>query len=165
MFVDLDAFKSVNDRLGHGMGDQVLVHFADMLRKLVRPSDLITRLGGDEFAVWLSGADHMTAAERADHLCKTAPLELQEILPEAFPEARCFGRHRHPPARQRGVDRGPDPARRHGDVRGKTQRPAPLARVAAGWRRMNADEATRVRQGASASTSPDVLRALATIPR
>src|ERR1700744_320138 len=86
MFVDVDSFKSVNDRLGHGMGDQVLVGLADMLRKLVRPSDLITRLGGDEFAVWLSGADHMTAAERADHLCKIAPLELQSMLPEAFPK-------------------------------------------------------------------------------
>jgi diguanylate cyclase (GGDEF)-like protein len=86
MFVDVDSFKSVNDRLGHGTGDQVLVGLADMLRKLVRPSDLITRLGGDEFAVWLSGADHMTAAERADHLCRTAPLELQSMLPEAFPK-------------------------------------------------------------------------------
>jgi diguanylate cyclase (GGDEF)-like protein/PAS domain S-box-containing protein len=86
MFVDLDAFKAVNDGLGHATGDQVLVHLADMLRRLVRPFDLITRLGGDEFAVWLSGADHMTAAERADHLCKTAPDELQAILPEAFPK-------------------------------------------------------------------------------
>lgn len=86
MFVDVDAFKAVNDRLGHATGDQVLIHLAEMLHKLVRPFDLVTRLGGDEFAVWLSGADHMTAAERADHLCKTAPLELQAMLPEAFPK-------------------------------------------------------------------------------
>ena len=86
MFVDMDAFKLVNDRLGHGVGDEVLVHLANVLRKLVRPFDLITRLGGDEFAVWLSGADHMTAAERADYLCKTAPEELQALLPEAFPK-------------------------------------------------------------------------------
>jgi diguanylate cyclase (GGDEF)-like protein/PAS domain S-box-containing protein len=84
MFVDVDALKAVNDRLGHATGDQVLVRLADLLRKLVRPFDLITRLGGDEFAVWLSGADHMTAAERADHLCITAPGELQAVLPEAF---------------------------------------------------------------------------------
>jgi diguanylate cyclase (GGDEF)-like protein/PAS domain S-box-containing protein len=86
MFVDLDAFKAVNDRLGHAAGDQVLVHLANILRRLVRPFDLITRMGGDEFAVWLSGADHMTAAERADYLCKAAPRELQEALPEPFPE-------------------------------------------------------------------------------
>ncbi len=86
MFVDMDSFKTVNDRLGHGTGDQVLVRLADILRKLVRPSDLVTRLGGDEFAVWLSGADHMTAAERADYLCKAAPVELQAMLPEPFPK-------------------------------------------------------------------------------
>jgi len=86
MFVDVDAFKAVNDRLGHATGDQVLVHVANMLRRLVRPFDVITRLGGDEFAVWLSGADHMTAAERADHLCKIAPGELQEMLPQPCPK-------------------------------------------------------------------------------
>ncbi len=86
MFVDLDAFKAVNDRLGHAVGDEVLILLADLLRKLVRPGDLIARFGGDEFAVWLSGADHLTAAERADHFCKTAPAELQAALPEAFPD-------------------------------------------------------------------------------
>lgn len=85
MFVDMDSFKAVNDRLGHGVGDQVLTCLAALLLTLVRPSDLVTRLGGDEFAVWLDGADHMTAAERADTLCKAAPAELQAILPEPFP--------------------------------------------------------------------------------
>ncbi len=85
MFVDMDAFKAVNDKFGHEMGDHVLIHVAKMLRDLVRPFDLIARLGGDEFAVWMSGADHMTAAERADHLRKTAPAELAEVLGEAVP--------------------------------------------------------------------------------
>jgi len=86
MFVDLDAFKAVNDRLGHAVGDDALILVAGLLRKLVRPGDLIARFGGDEFAVWLTGADHMTAAERADDLCKTAPAELQASLPEPFPD-------------------------------------------------------------------------------
>jgi diguanylate cyclase (GGDEF)-like protein len=47
---------------------------------------LVARLGGDEFAVWLTGADHLTAAERADYFCKTAPAELQASLPEPFPD-------------------------------------------------------------------------------
>lgn len=86
LFIDMDSFKPINDRLGHAVGDQVLVHLASMLRRLVRPSDLVTRMGGDEFAIWLNGADHMTAAERADYLCRIAPMELQTILPEAFPD-------------------------------------------------------------------------------
>jgi diguanylate cyclase (GGDEF)-like protein len=85
MFIDLDFFKPVNDRLGHDVGDAVLVRLAGMLRHLVRPSDLVARLGGDEFAIWLSGADQMTAAERADHLCKRTPAELGSVLPEAWP--------------------------------------------------------------------------------
>lgn len=82
VFIDMDGFKPVNDRFGHAAGDQALVHLANMLRQLVRPSDLIARVGGDEFAVWLGGADHMTAAERADQLCRNAPVELQALLPE-----------------------------------------------------------------------------------
>ncbi len=79
MFVDIDNFKVVNDALGHEMGDQVLVHTATMLRNVVRPSDLVARLGGDEFAVWMNGADHMTAAERAEQLRTQVPREMSEL--------------------------------------------------------------------------------------
>jgi diguanylate cyclase (GGDEF)-like protein len=82
MFADLDDFKPVNDRLGHEMGDQVLMCTANMLRDVVRPTDLVARLGGDEFALWLNGADHMTAAERADQLCLNLPGELRKIVGE-----------------------------------------------------------------------------------
>ena len=80
MFADLDYFKPVNDRLGHEMGDQVLLRTANMLRDTLRPSDLVARLGGDEFALWMDGADHMTAAERADRLCREVPRELRAIV-------------------------------------------------------------------------------------
>jgi diguanylate cyclase (GGDEF)-like protein/PAS domain S-box-containing protein len=68
VYVDLDNFKAVNDRLGHAAGDAALKGLADALRHVVRSDDLVARLGGDEFAVWLEGADRDTAIERAQKI-------------------------------------------------------------------------------------------------
>ncbi len=51
LFVDLDGFKSVNDSLGHSIGDLLLKSVASRLRDLLDPADRIARLGGDEFAI------------------------------------------------------------------------------------------------------------------
>ena len=59
--LDLDHFKSVNDRFGHAVGDRVLRLFADVAGKSLRASDLVGRLGGEEFAVLLADADRDNA--------------------------------------------------------------------------------------------------------
>lgn len=51
LFIDVDDFKSVNDRQGHQAGDAVLVSIADMLTAAVRAGDVVARIGGDEFAI------------------------------------------------------------------------------------------------------------------
>jgi diguanylate cyclase (GGDEF)-like protein len=55
LLVDLDNFKSINDRFGHAFGDRVLQMFAATARSAVRGSDFVGRLGGEEFAVVLYG--------------------------------------------------------------------------------------------------------------
>ncbi|MGI9462888.1 MAG: GGDEF domain-containing protein [Aestuariivirgaceae bacterium] len=69
VYIDLDDFKSINDRFGHAAGDVVLKHVAHLLLQTTRKSDVIGRLGGDEFAVLLVRTDlagGRTAAERTE---------------------------------------------------------------------------------------------------
>ena len=57
IIIDLNDFKEVNDRLGHGAGDDLLRQFGFALRRAVRSGDTAARVGGDEFAVILSNAE------------------------------------------------------------------------------------------------------------
>jgi diguanylate cyclase (GGDEF)-like protein/PAS domain S-box-containing protein len=65
LFIDLDNLKEINDRHGHGAGDQALVAMADLLRATFRESDVVARLGGDEFAVLITdGFDVKACVDR-----------------------------------------------------------------------------------------------------
>ena len=57
LFLDIDRFKLINDSLGHGAGDRILIETAQALEALMRPGDTVGRFGGDEFAIVCDGVD------------------------------------------------------------------------------------------------------------
>jgi len=80
LFLDLDRFKTVNDTLGHEVGDELLRAVADRIESSVRKQDTVSRLGGDEFTIILTG---LQSSEYAGKVAQTIienvrqPLEIQ----------------------------------------------------------------------------------------
>jgi diguanylate cyclase (GGDEF)-like protein/PAS domain S-box-containing protein len=77
LFLDLDHFKNINDSLGHLVGDQLLIAFADRLQSEVREQDTVSRLGGDEFVLILPDTDAKGAAHMAEKLLQSSMQALQ----------------------------------------------------------------------------------------
>jgi diguanylate cyclase (GGDEF)-like protein len=88
VFLDLDNFKQINDRLGHAAGDAALIHVCELLKVHVRDSDHVGRLGGDEFGILLAKSDQAEAERKAEmlgQLIKAAPLVwLGKAVPLGF---------------------------------------------------------------------------------
>jgi diguanylate cyclase (GGDEF)-like protein/PAS domain S-box-containing protein len=71
LMIDLDHFKSINDRFGHSVGDSVLTRFAQKVKSLLRPTDTFGRWGGEEFIILLSETDRRGALILAERIRRT----------------------------------------------------------------------------------------------
>jgi diguanylate cyclase (GGDEF)-like protein len=75
LLIDIDHFKSINDRYGHDVGDQVLRVMGDSLKQKLRRSDMAVRWGGEEFLVLLQGCDIVEAGQIAEKLRQAIEVE------------------------------------------------------------------------------------------
>jgi diguanylate cyclase (GGDEF)-like protein/PAS domain S-box-containing protein len=82
LYLDLDNFKQVNDRLGHHAGDALLTLFADTLTETSRLGDRVCRLGGDEFALWLDETDEAGAVVKAERIIGDLAAAWQALYPD-----------------------------------------------------------------------------------
>ena len=92
ILLDVDHFKSINDRFGHVLGDQVLVEVARRLQELVRQHDAVVRLGGEEFVLVLPGtgsAGMAVLVERLLHRMSAEPVRLDGIAIPVTVSAGC----------------------------------------------------------------------------
>lgn len=79
LLIDLDNFKSINDRFGHALGDRVLEVFTDAARQSLRASDLIGRLGGEEFAAVMQDTSHDKGIAVAERIREGFAQAAQEV--------------------------------------------------------------------------------------
>ena len=68
LFIDLDNFKSINDRFGHALGDRVIQALATTIKSVIRSTDFVGRFGGEEFAAVLYGVSHESAVGIAERI-------------------------------------------------------------------------------------------------
>jgi len=94
VFLDLDRFKTINDSLGHHVGDRALMKVADILRATFRRSDIVARLGGDEFAVLALEASGESAELLLDRL-RERFREFNRTSREPYQLAVSIGMSRH----------------------------------------------------------------------
>lgn len=77
LFIDLDRFKNINDTLGHGVGDKLLVIVGNRIKKVLRDTDTLARMGGDEFIVVL---DSSITKKSAGYVCEKILDVIKELI-------------------------------------------------------------------------------------
>ena len=123
LFLDLDHFKSLNDRFGHSGGDDVLMSFVTLVNACIRPTDFLFRIGGEEFCCLLpytSTEQAHRVAERIRHQFEMTMVEVAGTPGEGDGEPR----HRLDRC-VRLRARHADAARRHGGLCRQARRPQP----------------------------------------
>jgi two-component system cell cycle response regulator len=91
LMLDLDHFKSVNDTLGHEVGDQVLVHAANLMRETARTNDIVCRLGGEEFLIIAPNTDGTTALSLAERVRRCIEAKQPQGLSLRYPVTVSIG--------------------------------------------------------------------------
>jgi diguanylate cyclase (GGDEF)-like protein len=87
LLIDLDDFKSLNDRLGHAAGDELLMRLARTMQDAVRENDLLARYGGEEFVVLAPNTNRLGAYRLAEKL-RTTVAEQSQILGDSMRPTR-----------------------------------------------------------------------------
>jgi diguanylate cyclase (GGDEF)-like protein len=91
LLFDLDHFKSVNDRLGHAVGDQVLTRFATILQSNVRPFDTVARWGGEEFMLLCPDCGVEGAVAISQRVLEQCPFAFADVLPAEIVQTTSVG--------------------------------------------------------------------------
>ncbi|MEH6723776.1 MAG: GGDEF domain-containing protein [Qipengyuania sp.] len=89
--VDIDRFKTINDRFGHPVGDKVIIAVAELLSSATEEGDLVARLGGEEFALVLAGQEIEQAARSAELMRQRVQTELSRAVGNAQVVSASFG--------------------------------------------------------------------------
>lgn len=105
LMIDLDRFKTINDTQGHGRGDELLRLLAGVLRRGVRPRDVVARYGGDEFSVILPGSAMRAAMFVGERLRQgVEKLDLRDEKGKRLPVTASFGVAEYDPLKHDGPE-------------------------------------------------------------